>query len=69
MDTCINLEKNWNFALNISGFRKGWRNFKDDIIFNPSETLRLLVPAGLYALQNNLLYLALTYLDSATYQV
>lgn len=33
------------------------------------DTMKLIVPAGLYTLQNNLLFLALTYLDAATYQV
>ncbi|XP_054717793.1 UDP-N-acetylglucosamine transporter-like [Uloborus diversus] len=33
------------------------------------ETLKLVVPAGLYTIQNNLLFLALSVLDAATYQV
>ncbi|XP_014679460.1 PREDICTED: UDP-N-acetylglucosamine transporter-like isoform X2 [Priapulus caudatus] len=33
------------------------------------DTMRLIIPAGLYTVQNNLLFLALTYLDAATYQV
>ncbi|KAG1668411.1 UDP-N-acetylglucosamine transporter [Nymphon striatum] len=33
------------------------------------DTLKLIVPAGLYVIQNNLLFLALTHLDAAVYQV
>lgn len=40
-----------------------------DIIQKPIETLKLLIPAGLYTLQNNLLFVALSNLDAATYQV
>ncbi|CAN7937190.1 unnamed protein product, partial [Ixodes hexagonus] len=35
----------------------------------PRETFKMLVPAGLYTLQNNLLFFALSLLDAATYQV
>ena len=35
----------------------------------PMELLKLCVPSVLYTIQNNLLYLALTNLDAATYQV
>lgn len=42
---------------------------KEEIIQKPIETLKLLIPAGLYTLQNNLLYIALSNLDAATYQV
>ena len=40
-----------------------------EIIYKPNETAKLIVPSGLYAVQNNLLYLALSNLDAATYQV
>ncbi len=40
-----------------------------DIIQKPGETLKLLIPSGLYTLQNNLLFIALSNLDAATYQV
>jgi UDP-sugar transporter A1/2/3 len=41
----------------------------NEILQKPYETLKLLVPAGLYTLQNNLLFIALSSLDAATYQV
>uniref|UniRef100_A0A3Q2ZFY5 Solute carrier family 35 member A3b n=1 Tax=Kryptolebias marmoratus TaxID=37003 RepID=A0A3Q2ZFY5_KRYMA len=37
-------------------------------LLNPVETMKLAVPAGIYTLQNNLLYVALSNLDAATYQ-
>jgi solute carrier family 35 (UDP-sugar transporter), member A1/2/3 len=40
-----------------------------DIIQKPTETLKLLIPSALYTLQNNLLFIALSNLDAATYQV
>jgi Nucleotide-sugar transporter len=39
------------------------------VINAPMEMLKLSVPSFLYTVQNNLLYLALTNLDGATYQV
>lgn len=39
------------------------------VIGAPMELLKLSVPSFLYCVQNNLLYLALTNLDAATYQV
>ncbi|XP_023243038.1 UDP-N-acetylglucosamine transporter-like isoform X2 [Centruroides sculpturatus] len=42
-------------------FREVWKK--------PAETLKLVVPAALYTIQNNLLFLALSNLDAATYQV
>lgn len=45
------------------------RHFLTEIVYNPRETAKLIIPSGLYAVQNNLLYLALSNLDAATYQV
>ena len=39
------------------------------IISKPWDTLKLAIPSGLYTLQNNLLFVALSNLDAATYQV
>ncbi|XP_035268024.1 UDP-N-acetylglucosamine transporter-like [Anguilla rostrata] len=40
-----------------------------EILNKPMETLKLAIPSGIYTLQNNLLYVALSNLDAATYQV
>ncbi|XP_022105546.1 UDP-N-acetylglucosamine transporter-like isoform X2 [Acanthaster planci] len=42
---------------------------REQIIQKPADTLKLAVPSGLYTIQNNLLFLALSNLDAATYQV
>ncbi|XP_053178791.1 solute carrier family 35 member A3a [Scomber japonicus] len=42
---------------------------RQEIAHKPIETLKLAIPSGIYTLQNNLLYLALSNLDAATYQV
>ena len=39
------------------------------VLHSPMEMVKLCVPSLLYTVQNNLLYLALTNLDAATYQV
>ena len=44
-------------------------HLRDEILNKPWETLKLAVPSGLYTIQNNLLYVALSNLDAATYQV
>ncbi|KAI9498782.1 nucleotide-sugar transporter-domain-containing protein [Zychaea mexicana] len=45
------------------------RALAKDIWHNPSETIRLMIPSALYAIQNNLLYLALSNLEAATFQI
>ncbi|CAL4114900.1 unnamed protein product, partial [Meganyctiphanes norvegica] len=40
-----------------------------DVLINVFETLKLSIPAFLYVVQNNLLFIALSNLDAATYQV
>lgn len=42
---------------------------REEIVNKPGETMKLAIPAGIYTLQNNLLYIALSNLDAATYQV
>lgn len=42
---------------------------RNDVLGQPKEILKLVVPSFLYALQNNLLYVALSNLEAATFQV
>ncbi|KAF9216700.1 hypothetical protein BGZ59_008526 [Podila verticillata] len=42
---------------------------RKEILDKPQEILKMLIPSGLYALQNNLLYLALSNLEASTFQV
>ncbi|VDN08927.1 unnamed protein product, partial [Dibothriocephalus latus] len=39
------------------------------VVHEPIELLKLAIPSGLYTLQNNLLFVALSNLDAATYQI
>lgn len=50
-------------------FRTLNRVLQEEIFNKPMETLKLAIPSGIYTLQNNLLYVALSNLDAATYQV
>lgn len=65
MVTCIVV------LFNNHGWR--WGAFQSEIVAEViqkrSETLKVAVPAVLYVIQNNLLFLALSKLDAATYQV
>ena len=54
---------------NLGSLHKTLKTLKDEVIKKPFETCKLLVPATLYTIQNNLLFLALSNLDAATYQV
>ena len=69
------LFKNIKINENFFFIRKGYsmtgliNQLNVDIVQKPGETLKLLIPSGLYTLQNNLLFIALSNLDAATYQV
>ena len=42
--------------------------FWQEVVLKPRETFKMSIPSALYTIQNNLLYVALTNLDAATYQ-
>ncbi|CAG8484555.1 22911_t:CDS:2 [Dentiscutata erythropus] len=50
-------------------FGRFWYVVQKEIIGQPKETFILFIPSALYALQNNLLYVALSNLEAATFQV
>ncbi|CAG8698840.1 6673_t:CDS:2, partial [Racocetra fulgida] len=50
-------------------FRRFWYIVQKEILGQPHETLKMFIPSALYALQNNLLYVALSNLEAATFQV
>jgi UDP-sugar transporter A1/2/3 len=54
---------------NDRSFNRLIRKLIDEIYGKPSEMTKLAIPSGLYAIQNNLLFIALSYLNAATYQV
>ncbi|CEP14116.1 hypothetical protein [Parasitella parasitica] len=52
-----------------NSFRRCFHMLYLEIFHKPQEIAKMLVPSGLYALQNNLLYIALGNLEAATFQV
>uniref|UniRef100_A0A224Z546 UDP-N-acetylglucosamine transporter n=1 Tax=Rhipicephalus zambeziensis TaxID=60191 RepID=A0A224Z546_9ACAR len=56
----------WNNGFSVPALVLQLRN---EVWRQPIETSKMLVPAGLYTIQNNLLFYALSLLDAATYQV
>ncbi|XP_035761983.1 solute carrier family 35 member A3b isoform X2 [Neolamprologus brichardi] len=57
------------FSENNFSLRAMYELLYKEILNKPVELVKLAVPAGIYTLQNNLLYVALSNLDAATYQV
>ncbi|GAB5354466.1 hypothetical protein AAMO2058_000121200 [Amorphochlora amoebiformis] len=56
-------------ARDAGGFDGAKRQIYREVFVKRSETLKMMVPATLYAIQNNLLFVALSHLDSAVYQI
>lgn len=46
-----------------------WKTLMSEVFLKPWETAKLAIPSSLYTIQNNLILLALSFLDAATYQV
>ncbi|XP_039458648.1 solute carrier family 35 member A3b isoform X1 [Oreochromis aureus] len=57
------------FSENNFSLRAMYELLNEEILNKPVELVKLAIPAGIYTLQNNLLYVALSNLDAATYQV
>lgn len=49
--------------------RKWWQHIVDNILSQPMDCLKISVPSLVYVLQNNLLFIAVSNLDAATFQV
>jgi UDP-sugar transporter A1/2/3 len=58
----LHMDSKWTWT-------KCFHTVKLQTIHKPKEVLKMLVPSILYALQNNLLYIALSNLEAATFQV
>jgi len=56
-------------VLSQGSLSSSFTTFRQEVLARPRETLTLAIPACLYTMQNNLLILALTNLDAATFQV
>ncbi|XP_040581184.1 UDP-N-acetylglucosamine transporter isoform X2 [Lepeophtheirus salmonis] len=56
------------YKQNQFSVRLTWSAIKKEIIFNPKETIKLIIPGALYLIQNNLVFIALSNLDAATFQ-
>jgi UDP-sugar transporter A1/2/3 len=63
--TCLGLV--WNAE--DRSLTKWWGTLHSTIVLQPMDTLKVMVPSAVYLIQNNLLYVAASNLDVATYQI
>merc|ERR1711936_265137 len=63
--TCLGLV--WNAE--DRSFSQWWSALDKTIIKQPMDTVKVMVPSAVYLVQNNLLYVAASNLDVATYQI
>lgn len=59
----------WLVIRDEGGISKGQSKIYQSVFVEWGQTLRMALPAALYAVQNNLLFIALSHLDSAVYQI
>merc|ERR1712071_397214 len=57
------------FVQKSGSFQQTFKVLSNEVFFKPNETFKLAIPSSLYSLQNNLVLLALSWLDAATFQV
>jgi len=57
------------FVQKSGSIRQTFNVLSNEVFFKPNETFKLAIPSSLYSLQNNLVLLALSWLDAATFQV
>jgi len=46
-----------------------WETLKSEVFLKPWETTKMAIPSSMYTMQNNLIILALSFLDSSTFKV
>jgi len=63
--TCLGLV--WNAE--ERSVKKWWEALHSTIVKQPLDTVKVMVPSAVYLIQNNLLYVAASNLDVATYQI
>eukprot|EP00043_Microstomoeca_roanoka_P014847 m.147974 g.147974 ORF g.147974 m.147974 type:complete len:358 (-) comp16124_c3_seq1:1086-2159(-) len=68
-ETCKLVSSLVLIAIQEKGIYGLFNRLYEDVVGKPVITLKIMVPAGLYTLQNTLQYMAVTYLDAATFQV
>lgn len=56
-------------ALQSGSLTKACSAINDEVVQKPFDTLKVAVPAFIYTVQNNLIYVAVSNLDAGTYQV
>ena len=63
------LASNIIIIIQEGGIRAWLRHLNDNILKQPLDCLKILVPSLVYTLQNNLIFVAVSNLDAATFQV
>ena len=57
------------FAIDPMAMRRFWAMLRQDVFDSDYQWVKMIVPSGIYAIQTNLLFAALTHLDAATFQI
>eukprot|EP00929_Paragymnodinium_shiwhaense_P047241 TRINITY_DN23954_c0_g1_i2.p1 TRINITY_DN23954_c0_g1~~TRINITY_DN23954_c0_g1_i2.p1 ORF type:complete len:153 (-),score=4.48 TRINITY_DN23954_c0_g1_i2:1059-1517(-) len=66
---CVKLVCSLAFLIAESGSESAWLSLKEHITHNPAELMRASVPGLLYCVNNNLLFIGISNLSAAVFQV